>query len=129
MKSARSACGPQMGGWLPSWLWTPTSTPQDPHPAPFSKAYPKQQLAGSESQASATGTAAWDLIAAHGWDLLHSGSLADLLTLGQSLAAVGGRLDSLLVAATAQEHTHREANPANVISGMLVGLLDLLWCF
>lgn len=108
-----------MGGWLPSWLWTPTSTPQDPKSAPFSRTRSDEQSAASESQASATGTAAWELIAAHGWDLLHSGSLADLVTLGQCLAAVGGRLDALLLATSAQEHGQQQATPENVIAGKI----------
>ena len=119
MRSARSACGPQMGGWLPSWLWTPTSHPQDPKSGPFSRARSDEQSAASESQASATGTAAWELIAAHGWDLLNSGSLADLVMLGQCLAAVGGRLDALLLATNVQEQGQRQATPDNVIAGKI----------
>lgn len=62
----------QVGGWLASWLWsTPAVTDQAAaQPSPLSK-----QAAASEHQASATGTAAWDLIAAHAWDLLTAASL------------------------------------------------------
>ena len=68
----------QVGGWLASWLWsTPAVADQGsgaPAP-PLSK-----QAAASEHQASATGTAAWDLIAAHAWDLLHAASLRYMTT-------------------------------------------------
>ena len=114
-----------MGGWLPSWLWTPAFTPQGPPSRPFAGTRSDQQLAASESQASATGTAAWQLIAAHGWDLLYSASLEALVTLGQALAAVGGRLDTLLVAAAAQEHQRRDATVANAISGQLGSLASI----
>lgn len=135
LKAARGTCGPQMGGWLASWLWTP-SAPQDSHPRPgptsFARSQSDQQLAASESQASATGNAAWDVMAAHGWALLQTGSLQELTVLGLCLAAVGGRLDSLLVAAAAQggqkqkqsqKQLHLEPTPDEVISGELTLLL------
>lgn len=63
----------QVGGWLASWLW---STPGVADQASATPAPPlSKQAAASEHQASATGTAAWDLIAAHAWDLLNTASL------------------------------------------------------
>ncbi len=62
-----------MGGWLASWLWsTPAVTEQASGPPDRPSA---KQNAVSEHQASATGTAAWDLIAAHAWDQLETASL------------------------------------------------------
>ena len=63
----------QVGGWLASWLWsTPPLT--DQVSGPLARPSGKQS-AVSEHQASATATAAWDLIAAHAWDLLQSAAL------------------------------------------------------
>lgn len=72
IKAETHSC-PQVGGWLASWLWsTPPLTVQASGPL----ARPSgKQSAVSEHQASATGTAAWDLIAAHAWDLLQSAAL------------------------------------------------------
>lgn len=63
----------QVGSWLASWLW---SSPAATDKTSALQARPtSKQNAVSEHQASATGTAAWDLIAAHAWELLHVASL------------------------------------------------------
>ncbi|KAL0029799.1 hypothetical protein WJX77_000735 [Trebouxia sp. C0004] len=105
-----------VGGWLASWLW---STPAMTEQVGGSSARPSaKQNAVSEHQASATGTAAWDLIAAHALDQLETASLREVAALGRSLAAVGGRLDSLLVAATSQGLSDQAVTPEIVLTGL-----------
>ncbi|KAL0053131.1 hypothetical protein WJX82_001373 [Trebouxia sp. C0006] len=105
-----------VGGWLASWLWsTPAITEQVSGPPARPSA---KQNAVSEHQASATGTAAWDLIAAHAWDQLETASLREVAALGRSLAAVGGRLDSLLVAATSQGLRDQAGTPETILTGL-----------
>ena len=67
------ACGMQVGGWLASWLWSTPAVTDQASAAPTQPL--SKQAAASEHEASATGTAAWDLIAAHAWDLLNAASL------------------------------------------------------
>ena len=65
----------QVGGWLASWLWSTPAVTDQASAASTQATSLSKQAAASEHQASATGTAAWDLIAAHAWDLLTAASL------------------------------------------------------
>ena len=93
--------GLQVGGWLASWLWsTPAVTDQAASQAARAQS---EQAAASEHRASATGTAAWDLIAAHGWDLLQAASLrcAVMSLLTAACAGVASKACSAAAAAAA----------------------------
>ncbi|KAL3150452.1 hypothetical protein ABBQ32_000282 [Trebouxia sp. C0010 RCD-2024] len=105
-----------VGGWLASWLWSTPGVADQASAAPAPAL--SKQAAASEHQASATGTAAWDLIAAHAWDLLNTASLREVAALGRSLAAVGGRLEALLVAAASQGLEEQTLSSSTILAGL-----------
>ena len=78
----------QVGGWLASWLWSVPAAPQADtiHAGQGSGQQPHHKPGrGADQQASATGAAAWDLIAAHAWDLLETHSLRQACPLHSKL--------------------------------------------
>ena len=62
-----------------------------------------------------------------GWEICRAGAwlpgegqrctCRQVAALGRSLAAVGGRLDSLLVAATSQDHSEQAVTPETILTG------------